>query len=44
MSLPTFDQFRSQVLARGANEVIERAWKPNEVIATHTHPFDADAL
>lgn len=44
MSLPTFDQFRTQALGRGADEVLERAWKPNEVVATHTHPFDADAL
>lgn len=44
MSLPTLDQFRAQALARGADEVLERAYKPNEVIATHTHPFDADAV
>ncbi len=44
MSLPTFDQFRSQVLARGADEVIERAWTSNQVVEKHTHPFDADAL
>ena len=44
MTLPSFDQFRAQALARGATEVIERAWEPNQVVETHSHPFDADAL
>ena len=42
--LPTFDEFRSQALARGADEVLERKWQPGQVIDTHSHPFGADAL
>jgi mannose-6-phosphate isomerase-like protein (cupin superfamily) len=42
--LPTFDEFRSDALARGFDEVLERSWKPGEVINTHTHPFAVDAL
>lgn len=44
MSLPTFDQFRTQAFARGADEVLERKWDAGTVLDTHTHPFDADAL
>jgi quercetin dioxygenase-like cupin family protein len=43
-NLPTFDEFREQGLARGADEVIERRWAPGTVLETHTHPFTADAL
>lgn len=42
--LPTFEEFRAQALERGAEEVLERVWKPGTVLDTHTHPFDADAL
>lgn len=42
--LPSFDEFRAQALACGADEVLERRWQPGQVIATHTHPFAADAL
>ena len=42
--LPTFEEFRAQALARGADEVLERVWKPGTVLEMHTHPFDADAL
>ena len=42
--LPNFDDFQRQALARGFDEVIERAWKPGTVLETHTHEFDADAL
>ncbi|MBC5765741.1 cupin domain-containing protein [Ramlibacter sp. GTP1] len=43
-TLPTFDEFRTQALARGADEVLERVWAPGTVLELHTHPFDADAL
>lgn len=39
-----FESFRAQALARGFAEVVERRWSPGEVVATHTHPFIADAL
>ena len=42
--LPTFDEFRSQALARGFDEVLERVWKPGAVLERHTHDFEADAL
>lgn len=43
-NLPTFDEFRSQALARGFDEVLERVWKPNTVVETHTHEFEANAV
>ena len=27
-----------------ADEVLERRWAPGQIVETHTHPFDADAL
>jgi hypothetical protein len=42
--LPTFDEFRSQALARGFDEVLERTWQPGTVVPLHTHDFAADAL
>jgi mannose-6-phosphate isomerase-like protein (cupin superfamily) len=44
VTLPTFDQFRSERLQQGFDEVLERPWAPGAVVGTHTHPFDADAL
>lgn len=44
MTHPTFEQFRAERLRQGFDEVLERAWAPDTVIATHTHPFAADAL
>ena len=43
-TLPTFDAFRSQALAQGCDEVLERHWAPGTVLQEHTHPFSADAL
>lgn len=44
MSLPDFDTFRAAQAARGFDEVVARSWAPGEDVATHSHPFDADAL
>lgn len=44
MSLPSFAEFRAQMLAQGYEEIVERPWAPNAVVASHTHPFEADAL
>ena len=44
MNLPSFDEFQQKSLAAGFDEVIERDWAPNTVLATHTHPFVAQAL
>ena len=40
----SIEGYRARVLEAGANEVIERRWSPGQVVETHTHPFDADAL
>ena len=40
----TLDQFRTDMLAAGYDEVLERAWAPGTVVAQHTHPFEANAL
>jgi len=42
--LPTFEQFRTEALARGFDEVLERQWKPDTLLDTHTHPFSVDAI
>ncbi len=44
MTAPTFQSFEADALARGFHEVLEREWKPDTVIDTHTHPFAVDAL
>jgi hypothetical protein len=40
----TWEQFRADMLAAGYDEVLERQWAPDTVLATHTHPFEASAL
>ena len=42
--LPTFEQFERDARADGADEVLVREWAPGQVVATHSHPFDADAI
>ena len=44
MNLPSFDEFQQKSLAAGFDEVVERDWAPNTVLAMHTHPFMAQAL
>jgi quercetin dioxygenase-like cupin family protein len=44
MAIESFDTFRARSLQAGADEVVERRWEPGQIVATHTHPFDADAL
>ena len=46
MSAPqmTFEKFRDDMLAAGYEEVLERPWAPCAEVATHTHPFEANAL
>lgn len=41
---PTFEAFAAEQRAIGCDEVIERSWKPDTVIDTHTHPFSVRAL
>lgn len=40
----TFDDFRTQALSEGYDEVMERQWTPLTVLDTHTHPFAASAV
>jgi len=39
-----FDTFRTQALAEGFDEVLERRWEPDTVLDTHTHPFAVKAV
>ena len=40
----SFESFRRRSLAAGADEAVERRWNPGQIVETHTHPFDADAV
>jgi len=40
----SFESFRARSLQAGADEVVERRWEPGQIVGTHTHTFDADAL
>ena len=44
MTQPDFAAFQNQHLAQGFDEVLERQWKPDTVIDTHTHAFAVKAL
>ena len=44
MTQPDFAAFQSQHLAQGFDEVLERQWKPDTVIDTHTHACAVKAL
>ena len=41
---PHFEAFKTQALAAGFAEVLERVWAPDTVVGPHTHPFQAQAL
>jgi quercetin dioxygenase-like cupin family protein len=40
----TFAEFESEMLPRGFATVVTREWKPQTVVDSHSHPFDASAL
>ena len=42
--MKTFDSFAAEHRAAGFDEVLERQWKADTVIDTHTHPFSVQAL
>ncbi len=44
MNTSTFEAFQSEALAAGFDEVLERRWAPDIVIATHTHSFGVEAV
>jgi quercetin dioxygenase-like cupin family protein len=41
---PSFETFAAEQRTIGCDEVIERSWKPDTVVETHTHPFSVRAL
>lgn len=43
MNATSFENFRSQALSEGFDEVLEREWAPLTELATHTHPFSVKA-
>ncbi|MDH4392322.1 MAG: cupin domain-containing protein [Aquabacterium sp.] len=43
MQDPTFEQFKTDALAQGFDEVLERQWAAGTVLDTHTHPFSVSA-
>ena len=44
MNTTTFEAFRADALAAGFDEVLERRWAADTVIATHTHDFGVEAV
>lgn len=40
----SFEAFKSDALAAGFHEALERHWLPGTVLETHAHPFDAEAV
>ena len=44
MNSRTFEAFEADARAAGFDETLERRWAPDTVVATHAHPFDADAV
>ncbi len=44
MPLPTFADFAATARAHGAQDVLERRWKPGQVLEPRSHPFEAQAL
>lgn len=44
MNALTFDTFSASARAQGFDEIVERQWKPDVAVATHTHSFAVKAL
>jgi quercetin dioxygenase-like cupin family protein len=40
----SFEEFETRLKAQGFDAVLKREWAPGQVVATHTHPFDANAV
>ena len=40
----TFDIFRASARSQGFDEIVERQWKPDTEVGTHTHSFAVKAL
>jgi mannose-6-phosphate isomerase-like protein (cupin superfamily) len=44
MNVFTFAQFEASKRSRGFDEILEREWKPDTTLDTHSHPFAVEAL
>jgi len=44
MTYNNIEEFRTQKLQEGYDEVLERVWEPNFSNAPRDHPFDTDAV
>ena len=44
MSAFTFEAFSASARAQGFDEIVERRWKPDTALDTHTHAFAVKAL
>jgi quercetin dioxygenase-like cupin family protein len=44
MAALTFDTFSASARSQGFDEVVERQWKPDTRVDTHTHGFAVKAL
>jgi len=44
MSELTFDTFSASARRQGFDEIVEREWKPDTEVGTHTHSFAVKAL
>ena len=40
----TFDTFKASARSQGFDEIVERQWKPDTEVGTHTHSFAVKAL
>ncbi len=43
MSHPSYEEFKTQTLAQGFDEVLQRQWAPDTVLGTHSHSFSVSA-
>ena len=44
MSLMTYAEFEAEARTRGFDDVQERVWPPGQMVGTHAHPFEVNAL
>jgi quercetin dioxygenase-like cupin family protein len=44
MNTHSFDEFQTQALSQGFDEVLTREWAPHSAVEQHTHSFDVQAL
>jgi quercetin dioxygenase-like cupin family protein len=44
MDGPSFSEFETAARREGFDEVVERSWLADQVLATHEHPFAVKAL